>query len=99
MYGDNFLKSCKYHVTAVCSKQLPPGCPERLRQVEGLLWAKRQELAGFEEEYREAVRRYKSAQERYEAESKGLEDLLKVPSLPPALPCEASAAAPPLPVA
>lgn len=77
VYGDNWIKQCKFHLTAVCVKQLPPGCPDRVRQVESLLWAKRAELAAFEEEYREAARRFRSATERYDVESRQLEDLLK----------------------
>ncbi|KAI5579757.1 hypothetical protein POPTR_008G123200v4 [Populus trichocarpa] len=76
VYGDNFFKTASYTIEALCSKTYED-TTEKLKDVEGQILRKRNELRQFETEYRKALARFQEVTNRYSHEKQSVDELLK----------------------
>ncbi|KAG6391679.1 hypothetical protein SASPL_149436 [Salvia splendens] len=76
VYGDNFFKPATYTIEALCAKTYED-TTDKLRDIEGQILRKRNELRQFETEYRKALARFQEVTNRYTQEKQAVDELLK----------------------
>ena len=75
VYGDNFIKQTRYNLKA-CRQSAAPSAVATIKETEKELLARKEALRSFELEYAAAQKVFTKAVQRFEAELKGLEELL-----------------------
>ncbi|XP_021804170.1 chaperone protein dnaJ 15-like, partial [Prunus avium] len=76
VYGDNFFKTATYTIEALCVKSYED-TTQKLKEIEGQILRKRNELRQFETEYRKALARFQEVTNRYTQEKQSVDELLK----------------------
>ncbi|KAG6389930.1 hypothetical protein SASPL_151405 [Salvia splendens] len=76
VYGDNFFKPATYTIEALCAKTYED-TTDKLKDIEGQILRKRNELRQFETEYRKALARFQEVTNRYTQEKQAVDELLK----------------------
>ncbi|KAK1269082.1 Chaperone protein dnaJ 15 [Acorus gramineus] len=76
VYGDNFFKPATYTIEALCTETFE-STTEKLKDIEGQILMKRNELRKFETEYQKALARFQEVTNRFIQEKQSVDELLK----------------------
>ncbi|XP_004299050.1 PREDICTED: chaperone protein dnaJ 15-like [Fragaria vesca subsp. vesca] len=76
VYGDNFFKKSPYKIEALCVEPSNDKT-HKLREVEAQILKKRDEIHGFETEFKEALANFQEVTNRYPLEKQSVDELLK----------------------